>query len=184
VPAAADDQELVDGQPISTGTGAFFHRRYRITLTSPNLDAAAAVKTIRADPNVLVDPELAPLTKSRGVSGDLTVGDRYIVETAGPWSGPVEVTEVTQRSFRLATLEGHMEAGLIEFAVAESPGEIQFTIESWNRSAGRTVDALYDRLTIAKDLQSEMWVQACERFGALVGGHQVGPVEVETDRRE
>jgi hypothetical protein len=146
------------------------------------MDPVAAMAEVRADLNVLVDEEMAPFTKSLGVHGQLDVGDRYIVETAGPWNGPVEVTEATARSFRLATLDGHMEAGMIEFAVAGSEDELQFTIESWNRSAGRTMDALYDHLPVAKDLQSEMWVGACERFAAMVGGTRVGPVEVETER--
>lgn len=182
VPAPADDRDLADGQPISAGTGAWFHRRYMIRVGHPAIDAAAAMKRIRADPNVLVDDDLAPFTKSRGDHGEMAVGDRYIVEAAGPWSGPVEVTEVTDRSFRLATLEGHMEAGLIEFAVAESAAEIQFTIESWNRSSGRTVDALYDHLGVARHLQSEMWVEACECFAGLVGGGRRGPVELATER--
>lgn len=182
VPHAADDHQLADGQPISSGTGAWFHRRYLVRVLHPDVDAVAAMSEVRADINVLVDEELAPFTKSLGVHGQLDVGDRYIVETAGPWNGPVEVIETTDRSFRLATLDGHMEAGLIEFAAAGSGEELQFTIESWNRSAGRAMDALYDHLPIAKDLQSEMWVQACERFAELVGGTRSGPVEVETER--
>ena len=182
VPHAADDHQLADGQPISSGTGAWFHRRYLVRVLHPDVDAVAAMSEVRADINVLVDEELAPFTKSLGVHGQLDVGDRYIVETAGPWTGPVEVVEATERSFRLATLDGHMEAGMIEFAVAGTDDELQFTIESWNRSAGRAMDALYDHLPIAKDLQSEMWVQACERFAELVGGTRSGPVEVETER--
>ncbi|MET0911353.1 MAG: hypothetical protein ABWZ99_17950 [Ilumatobacteraceae bacterium] len=182
VPDAADDHGLADGQPISSGTGAWFHRRYFVRVVRPTMGPVAAMAELRSDLNVLVDEEMAPFTKSLGVHGQLDVGDRYIVETAGPWNGPVEVTEATPHSFRLATLDGHMEAGMIEFAVAGSDDELQFTIESWNRSAGRTMDALYDHLPVAKDLQSEMWVGACERFAGMVGGHRVGPVEVETER--
>jgi hypothetical protein len=182
VPDAADDRALADGQPISAGTGAWFHRRYFVRVEHPTMDAATAMTEVKSDLNVLVDEEMAPFTKSLGVHGRLEVGDRYIVETAGPWNGPVEVIEATDRSFRLATLDGHMEAGLIEFAVAGGDEELQFTIESWNRSAGRTMDALYDHLPVAKDLQSEMWVGACERFAAMVGGTRSGPVEVETER--
>jgi hypothetical protein len=182
VPHAADDTTLPDGQPISSGSGAWFHRRYFVRVHRPTMDAVEAMAEVKADLNLLVDEEMAPFTKSLGVHGQMEVGDRYIVETAGPWNGPVQVTEVTDRSFRLATLDGHMEAGLIEFATAGSDAELQFTIESWNRSAGRTMDALYDHLPVAKDLQSEMWVGACERFAAMVGGARSGPVEVETER--
>ena len=71
---------------------------------------------------------------------------------------------------------------MIEFAVAEGADEVQFTIESWNRSSSRAVDLLYDHLVAARDLQGEMWVQACERFAGLVGGRQDGAVDVETER--
>ena len=69
---------------------------------------------IQADPNVLADLDLAPFTKVRGESGEMRVGDRYVIEIAGPWKGAVEVVDVSPRSFRLATLEGHMESGVIE----------------------------------------------------------------------
>ena len=185
VPSAADD-EIADGQPISDGKGAWFHRRYLVAVAKPALDGLGAMAAIKENPNVLIDEKLAPFTKLRGTVEDMTPGDRYVVETAGPWSGPVEVIELTARSFRLATLDGHMEAGMIEFAVAEDDdgGELQFTIESWSRSAGHAVDALYDRLSLAKDVQSEMWVGACERFVELVEGTQLGPVDVETERSE
>ena len=94
-PHAADDHELADGQPISSGTGAWFHRRYFVRVLHPTMDAVAAMAEVQADLNVLVDEEMAPFTKSLGVHGQLDVGDRYIVETAGPWNGPVEVIEAT-----------------------------------------------------------------------------------------
>ena len=45
----------------------------------------------------------------------MEVGDEYVVRMPGPWDGPVRVVEVTPTSFRLATLDGHLEAGQIEF---------------------------------------------------------------------
>lgn len=50
--------------------------------------------------------------KDTGLPAQMAVGDRYTVRTAGPWSGPVEVVDISDRSFRFATLDGHMEAGL------------------------------------------------------------------------
>ena len=72
------------------------------------------MEEIQADPNALADARLGPFTKSRGRSGEMVVGDRYVIQLAGPWKGAVEVIDVTPRSFRFATLEGHMESGVIE----------------------------------------------------------------------
>ena len=44
----------------------------------------------------------------------MRVGDRYVIEIWGPWKGAVEVVDVSARSFRLATLEGHLESGVLE----------------------------------------------------------------------
>ena len=47
----------------------------------------------------------------------------------GPWDGPVRVIDVGDRSFRLATLAAHLEAGQIEFRVSHDE-LITFEIES------------------------------------------------------
>src|SRR4029079_6056687 len=106
-----------------------------------------------------------------GVSGRMSLGDRFVVELAGPWDGPVEVVDVTPTSFRLATLTGHMEAGTIAFSAADADAGLDFTIESWARSADAGMDALYDRVGMAKGLQSEIWGEACQAFApTLCGG--------------
>ena len=52
----------------------------------------------------------------------MAVGDEYVVRMPGPWDGPVRVIASDELSFRLATLEGHLEAGQIEFrALAAEP---------------------------------------------------------------
>ena len=75
---------------------------------------------VQADPNVLADLDLAPFTKVRGESGQMRVGDRYVIEITGPWKGAVEVVDVSPRSFRLTTLEGHMESGVIDMRTSTS----------------------------------------------------------------
>ena len=127
---------------------------------------------IQADPNVLADLDLAPFTKVRGESAEMRVGDRYVIEIMGPWKGAVEVVDVSPRSFRLATLEGHMESGVIEMRTSangsDGRSDVTFTIESWARSHDRFLDVMYDKLGIAKALQGEMWSIACDRFAQLV----------------
>ena len=84
---------------------------------------------------------------------------------------------------RPLALEGHREAGTIELRVEPIGDDVRFVIESWARSSGAAVHALYDKVGVAKDLQSEMWVTACERFAVLAGGTPVGPVTVAEERR-
>ena len=184
---ARDRAGDVDDQPVEIGVGPMFHRRYRTVVRAGTLGAADAMAAIQADPNVLADLDLAPFTKVRGVSGAMRVGDRYVIEIAGPWKGAVEVVDVTPRSFRLATLEGHMESGVIEMrAVGHDdgggPADVTFTIESWARSHDHFLSVVYDKLGIAKALQAEMWSIACDRFAELVHGEQVGPLDVLTER--
>ena len=176
----------VDDQPVEIGVGPAFHRRYSIVVRCDATDVEEAMAAIQADPNVLADPNLAPFTKVLGVSGEMRVGDRYVIEITGPWKGAVEVVDVSARSFRLATLEGHMESGTIEMRtsaqVADDHTDIEFTIESWARSHDRFLDIMYDKLGVAKALQSEMWATACDRFVEIVHGEQVGLLHVITER--
>jgi hypothetical protein len=176
-----------DDQPVEIGVGPTFHRRYRIIVGDAELAPEEAMAAIQADPNVLADLDLAPFTKVRGESGEMRVGDRYVIEITGPWKGAVEVVDVSPHSFRLATLEGHMESGLIDMRTSANASngprtEVAFTIESWARSHDRFLDVMYDKLGIAKALQGEMWLIACDRFAQLVRGTRVGPPAVLTER--
>jgi hypothetical protein len=78
-----------------------------------------------------------------------------------------------------------MEAGFIDFSIVSiGAAALELTIESWARSSDAAMDLLYDRIGIAKRLQAEMWVEACEAFATAVGGRAAGPVEVITERAQ
>jgi hypothetical protein len=89
---------------------------------------------------------------------------------------------VSGDSFRLATLEGHLEAGQIVFSAAPSNGLVEFTIESWAQSADRFCDVLYDRLRMAKEIQLHMWTSFLEQVVELSGGRREGCLEILTRR--
>jgi hypothetical protein len=172
-----------DAQPIEGGTGPGYHRRYRIVVHDTQRSLDEVVGTVAANPSVLTDVAFSPFTKLRGELGTTVVGDRYLVEIAGPWKGAVEVVASDRRCLRMSTLDGHMEAGIVELRfAADSPGQASLTIESWTRSRDRAIDLLYDKFGLARAMQSQMWVTACERFAELVGGVADGPVEVVTER--
>jgi hypothetical protein len=179
-------QQLVhgisDAQGLDDGVGADFHRSYRLVVNTSTL-ATDAMAALQADLNLMTKEDFAPFERVAGVVGEMRVGDRYVVKLAGPWKGPVEVVEVTPTSFRLATLTGHMEAGFVDFSIVSmGEGVLELTIESWARSGDALMDVLYDRIGIAKHLQTEMWIEACEAFATAVGGSAAGPVEVSTER--
>ncbi len=172
-----------DDQPVEVATGPVFHRRYTIEARDATLDAAQAMAAIRSDPNLLADERLAPFAKSRGATGSMAVGDRFVIGITGPWKGAVEVIEVTDHSFRLSTLEGHMESGVIEMrATDRGAGSVEFIIESWARSHDTILHVMYDKVGLARVLQSEMWSTALERFADIAGGTQDGPLRIVTAR--
>jgi hypothetical protein len=102
----------------------------------------------------------------------------------GPWDGPVRVVEVGPRSFRLATLTDHLEAGQIEFRAGTDGDMLVFEIESWARSSSPLVNLLYHRLRMAKEVQAHMWISYIEKVVELAGGRMTGGVEIKTERAE
>ncbi len=82
---------------------------------------------------------------------------------------------------RFATLEGHLEAGQIEFR-AGGDGPLVFEIESWARSGDGVSNLLYQHLRMAKEIQLHMWTSFLERVVELAGGRRAGGIEIETRR--
>lgn len=170
-------------QHADEGEGPRFHRRYRVRVQGAQWTPEAVIADIGRDFGPYVAPEVARFERETGEDGALIPGDEFLVHINGPWNGPVRVVEVTPTCFRLATREGHMEAGQIEFR-ADSPeaGTLVFTIESWARSRDVLVDVTYDGLGVAKGAQQAMWTYFCEQVAQRSGGEKVGEIEVTTER--
>ncbi len=179
LPAGVSDEEL---QPPAGGSGPLFHRRYAITVREPRLSPEELVARLGRDLNRVAPTEFAVFQKVLGADDELRVGDEYVVRMPGPWDGPVRVVDTTPRSFRLATLAGHLEAGQIEFRAAPCEPGLRFEIESWARSGDRLSNLLYHRLRMAKEIQFHMWTSFLERVARESGGHLTGGVDVLTRR--
>jgi Domain of unknown function (DUF1990) len=179
-PAYPEGFDMEGVQPAEVGVGPLYHRRYRIRVEDAQISVSNLMERMRRSPDDFAPSEFASFQKASG-DGPLKKGDEYVVRMPGPWDGPVRVIDVDESSFRLATLEGHLEAGQIEFR-AEQDGELRFTIESWARSADRLSDLLYSRLRMAKEVQLHMWVSFLERIVKASGGRRSGLVEIETRR--
>ncbi|HEY7607518.1 MAG TPA: DUF1990 family protein, partial [Actinomycetes bacterium] len=136
------------------------------------------------EPNRAAPIEVAVFRKTRGGSGPLRMGDEFVVRMPGPWDGPVVVVDRTPTSFRFATLEGHLEAGQIEFRTAADGDAVRFEIESWARSGDRLSGLLYDRVRLAKEMQLHMWTHFCERAAKLAKGRIRGGIHIDTRRVE
>ena len=100
----------------------------------------------------------------------------------GPWDGPVRVIAATDDAFRLATLDGHLEAGQIEFRAVSTGRSIEFVIESWARSGDRFSNLLYTNLRMAKEVQLHMWTSVLQRVARLAHGRIDGGIRVLTRR--
>jgi len=103
-----------------------------------------------------------------------------LVRMPGPWDGPVRVVRRDATSFRLATLQGHLEAGQIEFRSAADGDALRFEIESWARAGDRLADVMYNKLRLAKEIQLNVWTHFCIRAAALAGGRPRGGIAIRT----
>jgi hypothetical protein len=180
LPAGVSTEEV---QEPGDGDGPLFHRRYRTRMRDCRLGADEVMAAIQRTPNVTAPTRFARFQRVDGGGGRLVVGDEFVVRMPGPWDGPVRVIDAGPRSFRMATLDGHLEAGQIEFRVApDGEGRLMFEIESWARSSSRMVNLLYHRLRMAKEVQAHMWISFLERVVRLSGGRMTGGIEMHTER--
>jgi hypothetical protein len=181
-PALPADLDADEIQPPDDGAGPLMHRLYRVRVRTPRLSADELIERIAADVNAVAPLELASFEKVEGDRHELAVNDEYVVRMPAPWDGPVRVAAVTPTSFRLATLQGHLEAGQIEFRAGGFERGLEVVIESWARSADRLSDLLYARARMAKEVQLYIWTSVLERIVALAGGVRDGGIVVTTRR--
>lgn len=181
-PANVSSEEV---QGHEHGSGPLYHRRYRTRIRDSRLGPTALMGELQTNLNQASPTKFARFQLVHGEQGYLAAGDEYVVRMPGPWDGPVRVIEADPCAFRLATLDGHLEAGQIEFrAGADGGSELTFEIESWARSSSPLVNLLYHRLRMAKEVQAHMWTSFLEGVVKLSGGRMAGGIEIETERIE
>jgi hypothetical protein len=179
-PPVPDGVSLEEAQLSDAGVGPLFHRRYSALIVQPELAAEDLMERVATDLNKAAPTEFARFVKVRGEKGRMDPGDEYLVRMPGPWDGPVRVVDRTPTSFRLATLDGHLEAGQIEFRVEPDDAGVRFTIESWARSGDQLSRIMYQRLHMAKEVQFHMWTSFLERVAKLAGGRLRRGIDAET----
>jgi hypothetical protein len=168
-------------QGLDAGAGPMLHRYYAVRIVHSPMSPATLMDTVVANLN-RASPEMAVFRKTRGADGPLRQGDEFVVRMPGPWDGPVLAARRDAASFQLVTLDGHLEAGQIEFRAAADGAELTFEIESWARAGDRLSDLMYNRLRLAKEIQLNMWSHFCIRAAALSGGRLRGGITIRTRR--
>ena len=181
-PPLPEGVDLAEIQAVDDGVGPLLHRLYRTRIKTPQLGPEELIRRIGGNLDLMAPSEFASFQKLHGDEDSLAVGDEYVVRMPGPWDGPVQVISASPTSFRLATLEGHLEAGQIEFRAEHGHRGLDFVIESWARSGDRFSDLLYTHLRIAKEIQLHMWTSVLERIVAIARGRMDGGVRITTKR--
>jgi hypothetical protein len=180
LPDPVEDAPAGGLQPLAAGVGPMLHRTYAVRITGSDMKPEALVDLVASHLNQ-ASPEMAVFRKTRGVDDDqLRRDEEFVVRMPGPWDGPVRVVRREPDSFRLATMEGHLEAGEIEFRAAGDGDALRFEIESWARAGDKLSALLYNRLRLAKEIQLNMWSHFCLRAAALAGGRPRGGVTIRT----
>ena len=160
LPKGIDRSEL---QTAEMGVGPLIHRFYRTQIVGSPMSSEKLMARIQEDIDCIAPKEFATFQKQSGEKGSLAVGDEYVVRMPGPWDGPVRVVSVDPTSFRLATLDGHLEAGQIEFRVGSDHRSLWFDIESWARAGTSERSVLHVTWDFER-VQLHMW---CSFLGAL-----------------
>lgn len=177
-------EELQDElQRIDDGFGHRFHRRFHVNVVDASVAPEEVMRALAGNPNLAAPVEVAVFRKTKGEPEQSAVGDEFVVRMPGPWDGPVRVVDQTPTSFRFATLQGHLEAGQIQFSLEEVDGHLRFLIESWTTAGTRLSAVLYDRVHVMKEMQFHMWTFYCERITRLTGGTLADGVWVTTERQ-
>lgn len=168
-------------QFLADGAGPMFHRRFSVRIEDAELTAPELMDAVVADFNRVAPSSAAVFHKTVGTAGVAQLRDEYRVQMPGPWDGPVRVVDRGPTSLRFATLQGHLEAGQIEFrAGPDDDGLLRFEVEAWSRGGDRWADLLYSRLRMAKEMQFNMWVHFCLKAARIAGGRVRGGVTIDT----
>lgn len=171
-------------QRVRDGQGALYHRHFWIDFTDADLAPDEVIAALAADLNAAAPGEVSSFeTADDEASRSLQEGTELVVRLPGPWDGPVRVIDRTPASFAFATLDGHMEAGQIEFRAGTTErGHTRFEIETWARSGDDRFRVLNDALPLAREAQAFMWAHFCSRMPKLAGGIVMSNVAVNTER--
>lgn len=171
---------LADSMPEqlpSEGVGPLRRKRFWADIRGSRLTPTALVEEFRER-----GAEVMPLEFSAEPGTPRAVEEGVTLTLSLPVRGNVQVRveEVAPRRVTLATVEGHMLAGAIQFnASGDKRNAVRFLIEIHARAAtGLDLLALS---TLGDSLQNSNWEQVVERVVELSGGTAARGVQSETE---
>jgi uncharacterized protein YbjT (DUF2867 family) len=183
-PLAEGLTKLADHLPEqlpSEGVGRMLRQRYWADVRDSRLSAEELLEAIRAEFHTFPPPDLISVGAEPGTP--LALDEGATVTMAIPFRGHVQVRveQVSPRSITLATVEGHLLAGVIRFMVREpAPGRLRFEVRSYAR-ASRLLDSL-GMAAVGQRLQKATWKGMVEGVVNRCGGEKWGEVQEETRR--
>jgi hypothetical protein len=191
-PPLRDSADGTEVQSVEEGVGAVFERTYRVRIADSTQSPEELLAFVTSNFNRATPVEVAEFAERRPKGDGPEVGSEYEIRMPGPWNGSMRTVGRTPTSIRLATLDGHMEAGQIEFrtswadpaSTTNGDRDLIFEIYSVARSADRAFNALYSYLPVAREMQLYMWIHFCCRVAEMAKGEVVGKPEVRTVRYE
>lgn len=170
-------------QTRNDGSGPIVMRTFEVRIAHPELSSSDLMTAFRQRPNDFVPRHIAGFMRGDDDVDSMSPGDEFVVEIPGPWNGPVRVDAVDETSVLLVTLDGHMEAGHIRFAVLEDEdGAYRFQIRSWARAGDELFRQLHLVVGIAHEAQTAMWVHTCDRAVVVSGGRRRAAISARTER--
>lgn len=164
-------------QLADEGAGPLLERDYWCVIRNCRYSPRQIVATVRRHFAAFAPAELV-VFRPKEREG-LQLGDEVDLRIAGAGGARVRVTHVSDRSFSLATLEGHPEAGRITFgSYRNRRGDVLFHIRSRARSKSRLRRAGF--LAAGEVMQTSAWSEFVNRVAVAFGDGVRGFIHAET----
>ena len=160
------------------------HRIYAATTRSPKLAPEQLLAIIVANPNVVAPTEVLRFERPPGTFSALQEGDELTIRMAGPWNGPMRVTEKGEDRLRLAALPGHPQQGQIELRVRCRDGDrddMVIELQTRERAAGLGF-YLLQRVGLIQRMQSYTWAEILQNAARLAGGRPPDRITIQSWR--
>jgi NADH dehydrogenase len=168
--------DQIPEQLPSEGVGPLVRKRFRADIRGGRHTPTALLEEFRRRVT-----EVMPLEFSAEPGAPRVIEEGATLTLALPLRGNVQVRveEVAPRRVTLATVEGHMLAGVVQFSAGGDRGSgVRFTVEIHARPA-TTFDWLVVN-TLGDSMQQSNWEQVVGRVVELSGGTAARGVESET----
>lgn len=160
-PLPAAESRASSGGQTEPGVGPLTHHLYSATTHRPKLAPEQLLAIIAANPNVIAPTEVLRFERRSGSSSSLQEDDELLIRMAGPWNGPMRVTERGEDRLRLAAMPGHPQQGQIELRVRSHHADrddILIELQTRERAAGLGFYLLW-RVGLIQRMQSYTWAE-------------------------